>query len=114
MSATGSLVSRPQAHVELRRLRNADYRLRIERRPCYSTTIRRPRLSPAPVPAYIGRMNDIVNLKRARKAKARAEAEAKAQANRVTHGRTKTEKTLTKAQQEAAARKLDGHKRNDD
>ena len=114
MSATGSLVLRPQAHVELRRLRNADYRLRIERRPCYSTTIRRPRLSPAPVPAYIGRMNDIVNLKRVRKAKARAEAEAKAQANRVTHGRTKTEKTLTKAQQEAAARKLDGHKRNDD
>jgi hypothetical protein len=59
-------------------------------------------------------MTDIVNLKRARKAKERAEAEAKAQANRIAHGRTKTEKKLTKAEQEAAQRKLDGHKRNDD
>lgn len=59
-------------------------------------------------------MTDIVNLKRARKAKERAEAEAKAQANRVAHGRTKTEKKLTQAEQEAARRKLDGHKRNDD
>ncbi|MBY0566327.1 MAG: DUF4169 family protein [Hyphomonadaceae bacterium] len=59
-------------------------------------------------------MTDIVNLKRARKAKERAEAEAKAQANRIAHGRTKTEKKLSKAEQEAAQRKLDGHKRNDD
>lgn len=59
-------------------------------------------------------MTDIVNLKRARKAKERAEAEAKAQANRIAHGRTKTEKKLSKAEQEAARRKLDGHKRNDD
>jgi hypothetical protein len=59
-------------------------------------------------------MTDIVNLKRARKAKQRAEAEAKAQANRIAHGRTKTEKKLSKAEQEAARRKLDGHKRNDD
>lgn len=59
-------------------------------------------------------MSEIVNLKRARKAKARAAAEAQAEANRITHGRTKSEKTLTKAQQEAARRKLDGHKRNDD
>lgn len=59
-------------------------------------------------------MTEIVNLKRARKAKERAEAEAKAQANRVAHGRTKTEKKLSKAEQEAARRKLDGHKRNDD
>jgi hypothetical protein len=59
-------------------------------------------------------MTEIVNLKRARKAKERAEAEAKAQANRIAHGRTKTEKKLTKARQEAAQRKLDGHKRNDD
>jgi hypothetical protein len=59
-------------------------------------------------------VTDIVNLKRARKAKERAEAEAKAQANRIAHGRTKTEKKLTKAEQEAAQRKLDGHKRNDD
>jgi hypothetical protein len=59
-------------------------------------------------------MTDIVNLKRARKAKERAEAEAKAQANRIAHGRTKIEKKLSKAEQEAAQRKLDGHKRNDD
>jgi len=59
-------------------------------------------------------MTEIVNLKRVRKAKERAEAEAKADANRVAHGRTKSEKKLTKAQQEAAQRKLDGHKRNDD
>jgi hypothetical protein len=59
-------------------------------------------------------MSDIVNLKRVRKAKARGEAEAKAEANRIAHGRTKAEKKLTKAEQEAAARKLDGHKRNDD
>ena len=58
-------------------------------------------------------MTDIVNLKRVRKAKARSEAEAKAEANRIAHGRTKTEKKLTKAEQEAAARKLDGHKRDD-
>lgn len=59
-------------------------------------------------------MNDnVVNLKRVRKAKARAEAEASAEANRVAHGRTKAEKKLTKAEKEAAARKLDGHKRDD-
>lgn len=59
-------------------------------------------------------MTNIVNLKRMRKTKARASAEAKAEANRVAHGRTKVEKQLTKAQREAAARKLDGHKRDDD
>ncbi|MBX9745372.1 MAG: DUF4169 family protein [Hyphomonadaceae bacterium] len=59
-------------------------------------------------------MTEIVNLKRARKAKERAEAEAKAEANRIAHGRTKSEKKLTRAEQEAAQRKLDGHKRNDD
>lgn len=64
--------------------------------------------------AYIASMGDIVNLRRARKAKARAEIELGAQANRVAHGRTKVEKALTKAEKEAADRKLDGHKRNDD
>jgi hypothetical protein len=59
-------------------------------------------------------MTDIVNLKRVRKAKARDEAAAKAEANRIAHGRTKTEKKQTKAEREAALRKLDGHKRNDD
>lgn len=59
-------------------------------------------------------MGDVVNLKGARKAKARVEAEAKAQANRVAFGRTKAEKRLTKAEREAAERKLEGHKRDDD
>lgn len=58
-------------------------------------------------------MNDVVNLKSARKAKTRAEAEAKAQANRVAYGRTKAEKKSTKAEREAADRKLDGHRRDD-
>lgn len=59
-------------------------------------------------------MSEIVNLSRARKARKRTEADAKAEANRIVHGRTKAEKKLTKAQQQAAQRKLDGHKRNDD
>jgi hypothetical protein len=59
-------------------------------------------------------MSEIVNLKRARKAQARASAEAKAAQNRVTHGRTRLEKELAKAEQDSARRKLDGHKRDDD
>ena len=59
-------------------------------------------------------MTDIVNLRRVRKAKARDEAAAKADANRIAHGRTKAEKKQTKAEREAALRKLDGHKRDDD
>lgn len=59
-------------------------------------------------------MGEIINLKRARKAKARAEAETEAASKRFTHGRTKAEKKLTRAEQEAARRKLDGHKRTDD
>jgi hypothetical protein len=56
-------------------------------------------------------MTDIVNLRRARKAKAREDAEAEAGVNRVQHGRTKAEKTLTKAQSDVATRKLESHKR---
>jgi hypothetical protein len=59
-------------------------------------------------------MGDVVNLKRARKAKARADAETDAAAKRLQHGRTKAEKKLTKAEQQAAKRQLDGHKRDDD
>lgn len=58
-------------------------------------------------------MNEIVNLRRARKAKARALAEAEAAANRISHGRAKAEKKLTKAENDAAQRKIDGHKRDD-
>jgi hypothetical protein len=56
-------------------------------------------------------MAEIINLKRARKAKARSEADALAKANRLEHGRTKADKTLSKAEKNAAHRKLDGHKR---
>lgn len=58
-------------------------------------------------------MNEVVNLRRVRKAKARAEAEAQAANNRVAFGRTKIEKQQAKAEREAADRKLDGHKRHD-
>ncbi len=56
-------------------------------------------------------MSEIINLRQARKKKARTAKEAEAGANRLAHGRTKQEKTLTKAQAEAEQFKLDGHKR---
>ena len=59
-------------------------------------------------------MSEIVNLKRARKGKARAAAEAEAAQNRLTHGRSKVEKELAKAEHKNAQRRLDGHKRDDD
>lgn len=59
-------------------------------------------------------MSEIINLRRARKAKARASAEGNAAQNRVTFGRTKSEKQLAEAERTAANKKLDGHKRHDD
>ncbi len=59
-------------------------------------------------------MGEIVNLRRTRKQKARAEAETEAAAQRLTHGRSKAERKKTTTEQEAADRKLDGHKRGDD
>lgn len=59
-------------------------------------------------------MNEVVNLRRARKAKARQAEEATAAQNRASFGRSKSQKALVKAQKEDAERKLDGHKRNDD
>ena len=59
-------------------------------------------------------MNDIINLKRARKARQRAESEAAAAANRAAFGRTKADKAQTMAEAEVARRKLDGHKRDGD
>jgi hypothetical protein len=59
-------------------------------------------------------MAEIVNLRRARKQKARAVAETEAAAKRLVHGRTKAERKMTKAEQEAVDRKLDGHKRGSD
>lgn len=59
-------------------------------------------------------MAEIVNLRRTRKQKARIAAETEAAAKRLAHGRSKTERNKTRAEQEAADRKLDGHKRGDD
>lgn len=55
-------------------------------------------------------MADIVNLRQARKAKARDEKSKDGDAKRAAHGRTKSEKSLTKARAEKAARDLEAHK----
>jgi hypothetical protein len=59
-------------------------------------------------------MAEIVNLKRIRKAKIRAEKDEIASANRIKFGRTKAEREKAEAGTELEARKLDGHKREDD
>ncbi|MCW5714197.1 MAG: DUF4169 family protein [Bauldia sp.] len=56
---------------------------------------------------------EIVNLRRIRKEKARADDKRAAEANRAAFGRTKAEKSVTKAAKDAADRKLDGHRRED-
>jgi GAF domain-containing protein len=50
---------------------------------------------------------EIVNLRLARKAKARSEKERQAEQNRISFGRTKQEKTLTRALNEKAEKRLD-------
>jgi hypothetical protein len=50
---------------------------------------------------------DIVNLRQARKAKARVEKDKTAEQNRLTFGRTKAEKQLTKSLNDKAERALD-------
>ncbi|WP_332764684.1 DUF4169 family protein [Phenylobacterium sp.] len=58
-------------------------------------------------------MADLVNFNKARKAKVRDQDRTQAAQNRVAFGRTKAEKTLTKAEREKADRALDGAKRED-
>jgi hypothetical protein len=53
---------------------------------------------------------EIINLRQARKGKARSEKERAAEQNRISFGRTKQEKTLTKALNAKAASKLDAGK----
>lgn len=55
-------------------------------------------------------MGEIVNLRRARKHRARADADRTAEANRVAFGRTKAEKSLTRAERELAERRIEGHR----
>lgn len=50
---------------------------------------------------------DVVNLRQFKKAKARVEKEKAADQNRLTFGRTKTEKNLTAALNEKARKHLD-------
>jgi DNA-binding TFAR19-related protein (PDSD5 family) len=50
---------------------------------------------------------DVVNLRQFRKQKARSEKEAQAEQNRIAFGRTKAEKTLTRALNEKAQKTLD-------
>ena len=57
---------------------------------------------------------EIINLRRARKKRDRAQREADAAAKRALFGQTKVEKTITKAESEAATRKFDAHRREEE
>ena len=50
---------------------------------------------------------DVVNLRQFRKRQARAEKDRSAEQNRITFGRTKDEKTLTRMLNDKAAKSLD-------
>ncbi|CAD7023553.1 hypothetical protein REJC140_00249 [Pseudorhizobium endolithicum] len=50
---------------------------------------------------------DVLNLRQFRKSKQRAEKERQAEQNRITFGRTKAEKMLTKALNDKAEQSLD-------
>ncbi len=50
---------------------------------------------------------DVVNLRQFRKQKARSEKEKQAEQNRLSFGRTKSEKSLTTALNDKAERQLD-------
>jgi Domain of unknown function (DUF4169) len=50
---------------------------------------------------------DVVNLRQFRKTKARSEKERQAEQNRITFGRTKDEKNLTRALNDKAEKSLD-------
>ena len=58
-------------------------------------------------------MGEPINLNRARKAKLRADAKTKARVNRLTFGRTKSEKQAAAIETDRQARLLDGAKRRD-
>ena len=55
-----------------------------------------------------------MNLNQFRKQKARAENRARADANAAKFGRSKAEKARDAAEADAAARRLDGHRRDDE
>ena len=53
-------------------------------------------------------MGEIINLNRARKTRAKAEDKALAAANRLAHGRSKAEKTLSALERQRAEKQLNG------
>jgi hypothetical protein len=55
-------------------------------------------------------MGEIVNLRQARKRRDRDARDKQAEANRLAHGLSKTEKTLSAARRDQDARKLEGHR----
>ena len=57
---------------------------------------------------------EIVNLRKARKSKARADKERQADRNRAKFGRPKREREKVKADETAARRWLDAHRRDKD
>ena len=58
-------------------------------------------------------MAEIVNLRTIRKRKAREDDATKAEQNRRLFGRTRAEKEKSTAEANLAARRLEGHKRED-
>lgn len=56
----------------------------------------------------------IVNLRTRRKQKARQDRKAEADENAAKHGQPKAVRDLAEARKELEARRLDGHRRNDD
>ena len=59
-------------------------------------------------------MAEIINLNRARKQANRTKDKKQAEANRLTFGRTKSERTATEKEKASAIRHIDGHKLGDD
>jgi hypothetical protein len=55
-------------------------------------------------------MAEIINLRRARKRRDKAQADSQAEQNRITFGRSKAERLLTKTESDKAARSLDAHR----
>ena len=58
-------------------------------------------------------MAEIINLKNARKQKARSDMDAKAEQNRILFGRTKAEKLQQAAEKVRAAKRIDGHRKDE-
>ena len=59
-------------------------------------------------------MGEIGNLNKAPKARDKAAAKRTAEANRLTFGRTRAERDAARTERDRDARRLDGHKLDDD